>query len=160
MLERLLPGVEHLQNWHPLFVHYPLALLPGAAIAYVAAWIWRSDRLAGIAFALLLAGTVAGGVALGTGLYAEDGVMVARSVRSTILDQHKDLMIATASIAGALTLWAIFARPFPRRLRVLFVAGLVAMVVVMFKGADDGGRLVYDYNAGGSACGQPIEFTK
>jgi len=28
------------------------------------------------------------------------------------------------------------------------------------KGADDGGRMVYDYNAGGQACGQPIEFTQ
>jgi uncharacterized membrane protein len=160
VLERLLPGVEHLQNLHPLFVHYPLALLLGAAVAYLAAWIRRSDRLAGIAFALLLAGTVAGAVALGTGLYAEDGVMVARSVRASILDEHKDLMIATAAIAVVLTVWAIVARPFPRRLRVLFIAGLLAMVAVMFKGADDGGRLVYDYNAGGNACGQPIEFTK
>ncbi len=49
---------------------------------------------------------------------------------------------------------------FPRRLRIVFVLALLAMVGVMTKGADDGGRMVYDYNAGGSACGQPIEFTK
>ena len=36
----------------------------------------------------------------------------------------------------------------------------LAMAGVMSKGADDGGRMVYDYNAGGSACGQPIEYSK
>jgi hypothetical protein len=30
----------------------------------------------------------------------------------------------------------------------------------MVRGADFGGRLVYDYNAGGNACGQPIEFSR
>jgi uncharacterized membrane protein len=160
VIERSLPGIEHLQNPHPLFVHYPLAFLLGAAIAYLAAWIWRSDRLAGIAWALLLAGTAAGAVAIGTGLYAEKGVMVDRSVRAALLEQHEMLMIATGCLAVALSIWAIAARPFPRRLRVVFVIGLLAMVGVMMKGADNGGRMVYDYNAGGSACGQPIEFTK
>jgi hypothetical protein len=37
---------------------------------------------------------------------------------------------------------------------------LLVVLAVMSHGADYGGRLVYDYNAGGSACGQPIEFTR
>ena len=41
-----------------------------------------------------------------------------------------------------------------------FALGLLVLLAVMTKGADYGGRLVYDYNAGGSACGQPIEFTR
>jgi uncharacterized membrane protein len=113
-----------------------------------------------IAYALLLAGTAAGAVAVGTGLYAEEGVMVDRSVRAALLERHEALMITTGCLALALSIWAVIARPFPRRLRVLFMVGLLAMVVVMTKGADDGGRMVYDYNAGGSACGQPIEFKK
>jgi hypothetical protein len=34
------------------------------------------------------------------------------------------------------------------------------MCVLIARGADYGGRLVYDYNAGGNACGQPIDFSK
>ena len=30
----------------------------------------------------------------------------------------------------------------------------------MSVGADNGARMVYDYNAGGNACSQPIDFTK
>jgi hypothetical protein len=35
-------------------------------------------------------------------------------------------------------------------------AGLVGLT----KGADYGGRMVYDYNAGENACGQPIDFSR
>lgn len=34
------------------------------------------------------------------------------------------------------------------------------VVALMAVGADYGARMVYDYNAGGSACPQPIEFTR
>jgi hypothetical protein len=86
--------------------------------------------------------------------------MVARSVRAAILNEHKTLMLTTGGIALLLSVWAIIQRPFPRRARPLFLILLLIMVGVMLKGADDGGRMVYDYNAGGNACGQPIEYTK
>lgn len=160
LLERLLPGAAHLQNSHPLFVHFPIALLSASVAFYVLAWIFKSDRLAVVAFATLLAGTAGGAVAIGTGLYANEGVMVARSVRSAILDEHKALMLTTGGIAVVLSIWSLIQRPFPRRARPLFVVLLFLMFAVMLKGADDGGRMVNDYNAGGNACGQPIEFTK
>jgi len=37
----------------------------------------------------------------------------------------------------------------------LLVLVLLCAITV---GADFGGRMVYDYNAGGNACPQPIEF--
>jgi uncharacterized membrane protein len=160
MLDRLLPGIGHLQNVHPLFVHYPIAFLAGAAVFYVLAWIMRSDRLAVVALAMLLAGTLAGAAAIATGLYAQGGVMVARSVRTALLEEHKKLMLTAGGIAAVLSVWALIARPFPARARTLFVLLLLALLGVILKGADDGGRMVYDYNAGGSACGQPIDFTK
>ena len=160
MIGRLLPGVEHLQNVHPVFVHYPIGLLTAAALFYVAAWLLRRDGLATAGFWMLIAGTAAGAAAIGTGLYAEKGVMVARSVRAALLEQHETLMLTTGALAVLACAWAIIQRPFPRRFRPLFIALLLAMLAVMIKGADDGARMVYDYNAGGDACGQPIEFEK
>jgi hypothetical protein len=55
---------------------------------------------------------------------------------------------------------AAAARPFPRKGRVFFMLGFLALLVVMSLGADYGARMVYDYNAGGDACSQPIDFTK
>jgi uncharacterized membrane protein len=160
VIERLLPGVAHLQNPHPLFVHYPIALLTAATLFYVAAYLLRRESLGVAGFWMLLAGTAGGAVAIGTGWYSERGVMVARSVRAALLERHEALMITTGVLAVLASAWAIIQRPFPIRFRALFVILLLAMTGVMIKGADDGGRMVYDYNAGGSACGQPIEFEK
>jgi uncharacterized membrane protein len=159
VIDKLLPGIDHLQNVHPLLVHYPLAFLAGSAVFYGIAWLGRNERLGVAAFWMLMAGTATAGVALGTGLYAQEGVMVARSVRQHLLVQHEQLMIITAVLAAVLSGWAIAARPFPRRLRPLFLLLFAILLATMIKGADDGGRMVYDYNAGGSACGQPIEFS-
>ena len=160
MIEKLLPGLSHLQNPHPLFVHYPIALLLAATVFYALAWARRSESLSVAAFWMLMAGAAAAAVAVATGQYAEEGVMVARSVRAELLDRHQTLMWTTASVSIVAAAWAIVQRPFPRRARPLFMLLLVSMLVVLFAGADYGGRMVYDYNAGGSACGQPIEFTK
>ena len=160
MLEALLPGVAHLQNVHPLVVHAPLGLLPAAALVYLLAAATGRESLAWTGLSLLVLGTLGAAASAATGLRAMEGVMVDPSVHEQLLDVHQDLMLTTTGLAVALTGWALVARPAPRRGRLLFALGLAALLVVMTKGADYGGRLVYDYNAGGNACGQPIEFTR
>jgi uncharacterized membrane protein len=160
VLNALLPGAAHLQNVHPLIVHFPLAFLTGAPIVYLLAWLTGRHAWASLALWLLVLGTLLGAVAVGTGLYAEDGVMVARSVRAELLVPHKRIMLATAALAAVLTIWAAVDRPLPRRGRAVFVVLLLVMLALLTKGADYGGRLVYDYNAGGNACGQPIDFSQ
>jgi len=65
-----------------------------------------------------------------------------------------------SSVSVALAAWALAARPWPARGRLVFLAVFVALLAMMSRGADYGGRMVYDYNAGGDACPQPIEFTR
>jgi uncharacterized membrane protein len=156
----LFPGAHHLQNIHPLVVHFPLALLPVATLLYLLAWLSGRDSLAWTALWLLVLGSVSGAAAAGTGLYADEGVMVDPSVREQLLDLHKLWMLSTLGSSAALTIWALAGRPFPTRGRGVFVLLLLAVLAIMAHGADYGGRLVYDYNAGGNACGQPIEFTR
>jgi uncharacterized membrane protein len=160
MIENLLPGVKHLQNIHPLVVHFPIAFLVGAALFYGLAWILGQKTLATTALWMLLLGAISAGIAVGTGLYAGDGVMIARSVRAHLLGTHEHLMLTTLGLSVILAVWALIARPFPQRGRLLFVTLFVALLVVMTIGADHGARMVYDYNAGGNACSQPIEFTQ
>lgn len=160
MLERLLPGAQHLQNVHPLIVHFPVAFLTAAALLYTAAWISRREPVAWLALWLLLLGAASAAVAVATGLYAEPGVMVARAVRTELLVPHKRLMLGTLGLSWVLTLWAGVARPLPVKGRRGFLLLLIVLLVGMARGADYGARLVYDYNAGGDACGQPIDFTR
>lgn len=159
-LADLLPGAQHLQNPHPLVVHFPIAFLTGAALAYLVFWVTRREPVAWAALWLLLLGALAAAVAVATGLYAEPGVMVDPSVRAQLLVPHKRFMLGTLGLGAVLAVWAVVARPVPARGRLVFLFLLLLLLVGLMKGADYGGRMVYDYNAGGNACGQPIEFTR
>ena len=156
----MFPGAQHLQNLHPLVIHFPIAFLMGAALLYVAAWLLKRDSFAHSAFVVLVLGALSLVVAVGTGLYAEEGVMISLSVREHLLRAHQTYMLVTLAMCTMLTIWAILARPFPKKGRLLFLSLLLVMTGVMTVGADFGGRMVYDYNAGGTACRQPIQFTK
>ena len=160
MLDRLLPGIAHLQNIHPVVVHFPIALLLGAAALYLAAAWLGNQSLTWAALWMLILGALGAIASAASGLYAQGGVMVAPSVRDALLEHHEHLMIAVTILAAVLAAWAIAARPMPQRARWLFLAGLVVACLLMVRGADYGGRMVYDYNAGGDACGQPIDFSK
>jgi uncharacterized membrane protein len=160
VLERLLPGAAHLQNIHPLVVHFPIALLFAAAFLYFLAAARKSASLEWTALWVMVLGVLGAAVSVATGLYAEDGVMIAPSVRAALLENHEHYMIASSALAGALALWALVKRPMPARGRWVFLAALVLMCTLVAKGADYGARMVYDYNAGGDACGQPIDFSR
>src|SRR5712691_3388753 len=103
----MLEGARHLQNIHPLIIHFPIAFLNGAALFYFAAWVFKKDDFAKTGFWMLLLGALSLAVAVGTGLYAEQGVMVHLSVREHILLPHKKLMIVTSFLCAVLTIWAI-----------------------------------------------------
>jgi uncharacterized membrane protein len=160
LLADVLPGAQHLQNPHPLVVHFPIAFLTGAAFVYFLSWITRQESVAWTALWLLVLGAFSAAVAVATGLYAEPGVMVAPSVRESLLVPHKRFMLGNLGLGAVLATWAVVARPLPVRGRFLFLGLLLVLLLGLTKGADYGGRMVYDYNAGGSACGQPIDFTR
>jgi uncharacterized membrane protein len=160
MIQNLLPGIQHLQNIHPLVVHFPIAFLCGSALFYLLALLTSKEVMATTAFSLLIAGTLGAAAAVGTGIYADPSVLLAPSVRGHLLEKHEDFMILTLCVSAVLTVWSIIARPFPKKGRALFILLFFALLGVMSVGADYGARMVYDYNAGGNACPQPIEFVK
>ena len=159
MLARILPGAHHLQNPHPLVVHFPLAFLYGAALLYFIAWLTRRDAIAWTALWFLVLGLISGAIAVATGWWSAGGVMLDPSVKENVLEPHMRLMFATSGLAALLTLCAIIKRPMPASaLRYVFLFGLLVMIALMTKGADYGGIMVYDYNGGSGACSQPIQY--
>ena len=154
------PGVQHLQNIHPLLVHFPIALLSAAALMYWLGFLARRESWLWTGLWTLVLGALGAAAAVGSGLYAEPGVMLAPSVKTALLANHKRIMIAVLILSALLALWAMAARPMPARGRGVFLATLVVVLALIAKGADYGGRMVYDYNAGGNACSQPIEFSQ
>ncbi|HVN91805.1 MAG TPA: DUF2231 domain-containing protein [Candidatus Binataceae bacterium] len=153
------PGAAVVQNLHPLFVHFPIAFLSGAMVVYFAAWITKRESWEWAALWMLSFGVLGGVGAIVTGLRARDSVMVAQSVREHLLLPHEHLMIAGFSLALFALGWAVIARPMPRRGRLAFLILMLATTIIIAKGADYGGWLVFGYNAGG-ALPQPIEFSQ
>ena len=160
MLDKLLPGASQLQNYHPLIVHFPIAFIYGAALMYFLAAILACENLKWTALWMLAFGALGAAAAVLSGFYAAPGLMVSESVRDELLQHHKHLMVVASVITGALALWAIATRPMPTRGRYVFLAGLIAVLCLITAGADLGGEMVFSYNAGGSACAQPIDFRK
>jgi uncharacterized membrane protein len=158
VLDSLLPGAQHLQNIHPLIVHFPIGLLFGAALLYLLAWLAKKERWACTGLWLLGLGTVGAAAAVASGLYGAEGVMVAPSVRDHLLVNHERIMLGVLGLSVVLSVWAWLARPMPLKGSVVFLVLLVILLAGLTVGADFGGRMVYDYNAGGNACPQPIEF--
>jgi len=156
----VLPGVDHLQNIHPVIVHFPVALIPSSVLVYLVAWIARRPSWQWGGLLLLVMGVAGAAAAVVSGLYAAPGVMIAPSVKDVLLADHKRLMLATLALGGVLMVWALVARPMPIRGRGVFMVAMLLLLGLLVKGADYGARMVFDYNAGGFACGQPIEFTR
>jgi uncharacterized membrane protein len=154
----VLAGVQHLQNVHPLIVHFPIALLPAAALLYVLAWLARKESWAWTGLWLLGLGTLGAAAAVASGLYGAEGVMVAPAVREHLLVNHERIMIGVLALSVILSVWAWLARPMPLKGGAVFLLLLAVLLAGLTVGADFGGRMVYDYNAGGNACPQPIDY--
>ena len=158
LLASVLPGVAHLQNAHPLVVHFPLALLPAALVLYFLAWLTERESFAWTGLWLLGLGAMGAALSVASGLYGAQGVMIDPSVKEHLLFYHKTIMFGVLGLTVLLSVWASALRPMPVKGRVSFLVLLLILIGALTIGADFGGRMVYDYNAGGNACPQPIPY--
>lgn len=142
-METILPGLSRMANWHPLFVHFPIAFWIGALLFELAAQARRNDEWHRTAARLLYLGVLFAFVAALTGLYAE-GAVDPRAYDT--LQTHKLMMMATTGVAVALAALVGFRREaLSPGLRKLFLAGLLVLATMLVLGADRGAQLVYQY---------------
>jgi len=147
-----MPGLNALLNYHPLFVHFPIALWL-AALLFEALSLWRkNDEWHRTAVRLLYLGTLGGLAAACTGWLAQRSVVPEMDVQA-VLAEHKMLMLLTTSFALGLCLYAFAVRGrFDTGKRRILLAGLVVLAILMTIGADRGGFLVFHY-------AQSVNFT-
>jgi uncharacterized membrane protein len=144
-MESLLPGLRGMLNWHPVFVHFPIAFWLGALLFEALSLARGNDEWHRTALRLLWLGTLAGLLAVYTGLEAEMAVPEAGDAWA-VAQTHKRLMLLATSAAVGLSLWAAIAREkLAGKLRWAFFFGLVVLAVLLTLGADRGAQLVYHY---------------
>ena len=151
------PPLPSWDGLHPLIVHFPVALLLVAPLFVLLALFVRAHRrgLLLAALALMVLGTAAAWVAVGTGEAA--GRLVERTPAvNAVLGHHEDLAESTRAVFTVLTLvfaGMVFAPALLRRepgeiatvaLALSFLAVYGAGTLVLANTAHNGGRLVHE----------------
>jgi uncharacterized membrane protein len=150
-MHAILPGMRAALNYHPLFVHFPIALWLAALLFEFLAVRRASDDFHRTAARLLYLGTLAGAITALTGWWAADSVPSGPAQHA--LEKHELLMLTTFSLSLGLCMFAFLARKnFTAQYRKLLLFGLVVLAALLTIGADRGAQLVYQY---GSAVNWP-----
>ena len=142
----MLPGLKAALNYHPIFVHFPIALW-FAALLFELLAVWRaSDEMQRTASRMLYLGTLAAVVTALTGLAAENSVPP--GVAQRIVGIHQALMLVSTSFGLALCIFAFSVRQnFTAQLRKFMLLGLSILALLVIFGADRGAQLVYEYGS-------------
>ncbi|MFQ5735754.1 MAG: DUF2231 domain-containing protein [Thermodesulfobacteriota bacterium] len=148
-MENILPGVSAMANVHPLFVHYPTALLSVFLLLEVLGALFKSEACTRAASWFLLFGTLGAIVAVAAGFRAAATVPHAHQVHD-IMENHEHLGVAVLAMALLLSFWRLFARRslLSGKVRLVYIIIAFVMFVTMTLGADFGGLMVYKYGVG------------
>lgn len=140
---------DGLQNVHPLFVHFPLALLPVGIVFDILGYALKKPSLSNVGWWCFAVGVVAAIVAVLTGLQAEETVSLSQEAHE-VLESHEHFQIYSTIVLTGLLIWRRIKRgllPNPAVLYLIITA--VAVVAILF-GSHYGGSLVYQYGVGTS----------
>jgi uncharacterized membrane protein len=140
----LLPGLHSLLNLHPLFVHFPIALWLGALVFEIVAVARGSDDWHLTAARSLYLGTLAAVFAVLTGWRAQRSVPPFGGAHDA-MSVHETLMLFATTLAGWLCIVALLKPRISGMAQKLFLAGLVALMILVGIGADRGAEMVYRY---------------
>jgi uncharacterized membrane protein len=141
-------GAAEMLNLHPIFVHFPVALLTTSFLAYLFGWVLRKEELQNAGKWMLYFGTLAAGLAVWSGLQAEASMPHPAEVHD-ILTAHENLGYVILGLSALLSLWSLVARrALPQKGRGLFLAVLAFLTLVIAQTGDFGGRMVYFHGVG------------
>lgn len=135
-------------HWHALLNDAPSALLVVAVLFDLAGLVTRRSSLLAAGFWTLIAGAVGAGLAVISGLQAEDRIVHGSGVHE-IMEHHEELALITLGIFGVLALWRIARNSRMgngERIAALLVS--FAGVGVLIATARQGGRLIFEHAAG------------
>lgn len=141
----LLPG------WHPIVVHFPLALVVVAALSMLAARLLRQEHrsatLATVGTWNLCLGAVAALVALGSGLAATIHLQTGPEAHQAI-SLHMKWAVFTTLALVLLAVWRGAGSAQGSRPSGIFLAVLIAATAALIMTGYRGGQNVYRYGVG------------
>ncbi len=145
ILNTFLLGFTELANYHPLFVHFPIALLTTFFFLDLVGSLLNNDNMRNGASWALYLGTIGALITVAMGYQAAETVAHGTAVHP-IMEQHKTYGLTLTTLAVILSLWRLLANHFIKgfaNILHLLLAAIVCGFVVL--GADLGGLMVYKY---------------
>lgn len=143
-----LKGAQELTNIHPLFVHFPIALLLTATAFYFLGTIFKKEDLLAAAKWELFLGTFAAMATVWTGLKAAETVAHDEIIHQ-IMMMHQYFGFAVLGISIVLSIWVLASKAnIPAKGKPAFLLILLVLAAILTQGADLGGRMVFSKGVG------------
>ena len=139
--------IEIIPNWHPIFVHFTVALLSLSSLLYLAGLVLRRPNLLIVARWNLWIGA---GITVGTvlaGFYAYNTVAHDGPSHAAMTD-HKNWALVTASIFGVLAIWSLLKHRGAKSVSSGFVALILLASGLLAVTGYKGGEVVYRHGMG------------
>ena len=140
-----------LPNWHPIFVHFTVALYLSSSLLFVAGLAFPGRRWTAACLTTahwnLWLGAVLTIITVAAGIYAFNTVRHDEASHLAMTD-HRNWALATAAVWWALALWAVWKARRNPEVRTGFVAAVVLGVGLLGVTGWKGGELVYRYGLG------------
>lgn len=152
MFAELLPGIAAMENWHPLFVHFPIALLTMFFLIDFAGSVTQKTEWRVTAGWFLYLGTIFAGITMTFGLIAAASVLHGDDVHD-IMETHEHFGITIFTLSVFLSAWRLIGKTALQGVAnylYLFFAGLLCVLLVF--AADLGGLMVYKHGVAVAAA--------
>ena len=140
-------GIEIIPNWHPLLVHFTVALFSVSALLYLAGLVFKKSNLLIVARWNLWIGAVATIATVLAGFDAYNSIPHDGPLHEAMTD-HKNWALVTASIFGLLALWALFKHQGAKTVSLAFVGVILLASGLLAVTGYKGGEVVYRYGGG------------
>lgn len=151
-----LPGIQSLKNLHPLFVHFPIALILTALLFEAMWWFSNNEKFRDFATYLLILSAFSVIFAVSSG-YIASNTLGHETPEHDFVHQHRDIMLWMSAIL-LFTVLMLVIIPSIRigPWRKLIIIPLLIINALLIYGADKGGRLVFEFSLGVQAAREKL----
>ncbi|MBF0299256.1 MAG: DUF2231 domain-containing protein [Oligoflexia bacterium] len=143
------PEIDQFYNFHPLYVHIPVALFPCSLLLYALGIILKRSNLISTSSAFLYLATIGGLFAVISGLMAEDSFPHNQTVHRMI-ETHLTLQITVFILSIILSVWNFLYNKKNNWSKgtVGFLLLLLVLNLILVQGGHIGTLMVYVHGAG------------
>ncbi len=143
-----LPGLNSLTNIHPLFIHFPVALILITLLAEAAWMLTKKEHIRVFSTYLLYLAALSAVVTVATGYWAANA-LGHETPGHEFVHAHRDVMVWMSGFL-AVTAISVLAISSLRagKLRKFVIIPLVFISGLLLYGADKGGQLVFEFGIG------------